>query len=146
MDISSLIKHSKAVWGQDHVRMKMAVTQAIHESNYVSKNGPSSLAKHHNNLFGIKGSGTAGSVWLPTWEMVNGKVVQVKAKFAKNLSISDSFRQHYNLMHKKRYRRVLKEPNIELTFVRLYQAGYATDEGYANKLVLIYRQYVRDQV
>lgn len=61
------------------VPASLTIAQATLESNW----GTSGLALQVNNLFGIKGKGTAGSVEMPTTEVVNGKAVMVAASFRK---------------------------------------------------------------
>ena len=68
-----------AVAAQQRYGVPAAVTiaQAIEESAW----GRSSLAAQYHNLFGIKGTGPAGSVSLPTSEYQGGHWVTVDAQF-----------------------------------------------------------------
>jgi flagellar protein FlgJ len=117
----------------------VCLTQAVHESGILKS--PSKLAAQYNNLFGIKGKGlTNKAVRLPTWEVINGKVVQVKAEFAYNDSLVDSIRQHYNLMQRPRYKPVLDAKTLDKAFEALYSCGYATDNLYSKKLMAVYKQ------
>lgn len=119
----------------------VSATQAIHESRKGS--GWSDLALKHNNWFGIKGSGTAGSVNLRTQEVLKGSEVTVRDGFAANYTIEESFLQHRRLMLRPRYERVRKSKTPEEAFKMLVVCGYATDKSYSEKLLRIYNQYVK---
>ena len=56
----------------------VTIAQAIDESGW----GQSDLAAQDHNLFGIKGTGPAGSVPMPTQEYVNGQPVSTSEVFA----------------------------------------------------------------
>jgi flagellum-specific peptidoglycan hydrolase FlgJ len=119
---------------------QVAITQALLESGLLSH--PSQLAMNSNNLFGIKGQGTAGSVNMPTQEYSSGQMQNVNSNFAQNKTIADSFMQHRNLLNKPRYAPVLASQTPSDAFNALQRAGYATDPNYANKLNNIYTNYV----
>jgi flagellum-specific peptidoglycan hydrolase FlgJ len=124
------------------IMQDVCLTQAVHESGLL--NHPSKLASQYNNLFGIKGKGlTNKTILLPTWEMVNGKVVRIKAPFAFNDNLSDSIKQHKALMNRPRYSRVKEAKTLDSAFKALYDCGYATDVGYASKLMAVYNQIQR---
>ncbi|HEY2241524.1 MAG TPA: glucosaminidase domain-containing protein, partial [Streptosporangiaceae bacterium] len=55
----------------------VTIAQAIDESDW----GRSSLASEDHNLFGIKGTGPAGTVALPTHEVYDGETVSITAQF-----------------------------------------------------------------
>ena len=52
----------------------------------------------HNNLFGIKGTGPAGSVLLPTQEFENGQWVTVDAPFRVYHNVAESISDHAELL------------------------------------------------
>lgn len=139
--IESVVKAAQAAYPDNPTMAGIAAAQAIHESNLLNK--PSGLALK-NNLFGIKGSGTAGSVNMPTYEFIKGKKVKVNAGFAANNTLEDSFIQHKNLMNKGtksnpgRYLPVLNAQTIEDAANALVKGGYATDPSYAKKLINLY--------
>lgn len=135
--IENIVKAAQAAYPDNPNMAKLAAAQAIHESNLLNK--PSKLARS-NNLFGIKGSGTAGSVNMPTWEVINGKKVNVNANFAANNSLEDSFIQHKNLMNRPRYKNVINSQSFEDAANAIYKAGYATDPSYTKKLVNTYNK------
>lgn len=132
--IKELVLH---VWPDDSIRQQIVLTQAVHESNII--NGGSRLFNKYNNLFGIKGAGTGGSVSMPTMEHVQGEWIKVYDKFAVYMSAEDSLKAHKELMHKPRYKNVLLAQTPLMGFQALQQAGYATDPKYADRLNIIYK-------
>jgi flagellum-specific peptidoglycan hydrolase FlgJ len=128
---------------QQETGVPAAITlgQIILESsgNY---NGLSGLAFEAKNLFGIKGTGTAGSVYWDTTEYVNGQKITIKAKFARYKTYYDSMVDHANLLLTPRYQRYLKDVTSIVDYAQgILDAGYATDPNYANKLLKIIYQY-----
>lgn len=94
-----------------------------------------------NNLFGIKGKGTAGSVISNTWEEYNGNRFRIDAEFRAYNNIHESWTDHKNLLlTSSRY-----EPFREVMHNRnqgawaLKRTGYATDSQYPLKLMEIIR-------
>lgn len=142
LTIEYLVRSAKEVYPNSEMMQKVAVTQAVHESGTLSRRGPSQLAKLYKNLFGIKKTGTDGSVMMPTWEEVDGEAVKVIAPFAKNHTYADSFRQHSRLMHYRRYQRVLSSEDCYEAFDMLQICGYATDSKYPVKLTRIYNLHI----
>jgi flagellum-specific peptidoglycan hydrolase FlgJ len=92
------------------------------------------------NLFGIKGTGPAGSVTVPTREVINGRSVTVNAAFRKYNTWMESFQDHSRLLQTSRYANCMRYRNDPDQFAReLQRAGYATDPQYASKLISIMR-------
>lgn len=90
------------------------------------------------NLFGIKGTGPAGSIRVSTQEFVNGRMVTIKDNFRKYNSWQESIEDHGRLLQNSRYGYALKynkDPNRYAQ--EIHQAGYATDPNYATKLISI---------
>src|SRR6185312_10540687 len=76
------------------VPASVTIAQAIEESAW----GRSSLAAQYHNLFGIKGTGPAGSVTLPTQEYQNGSWVTTDAHFAVYHNDAESIADHAELL------------------------------------------------
>jgi len=90
------------------------------------------------NLFGIKGTGPAGSIRVPTEEIVNGRRVTINDNFRKYNSWQESIEDHGRLLQNSRYARAMAVKNDPDQFAReLQRAGYATDPEYASKLISI---------
>lgn len=119
----------------------LAVAQAILESNLYGK--PSKLARQHNNLFGIKGKGTKGSVNMSTKEFISGSMTTLKDGFAANGSVEESFEQYKNLIDKPRYAKVKAASSFEDAAKEIRSAGYATDPNYTKMLINIYNKYLK---
>jgi flagellum-specific peptidoglycan hydrolase FlgJ len=129
-----------AIAAQSRYGVPAAVTiaQAIEESAW----GQSSLATNDNNLFGIKGSGPAGSDALPTQEFQNGGWVSTTAGFARYHNVAQSINDHGRLLATSGYythaMAVRHSPNA---FADALTGVYATDPGYGAKLIGLMRQY-----
>lgn len=95
------------------------------------------------NLFGIKGSGTNGSVISNTWEVYNGVSFRTDANFRAYYNVEESWADHKKiLLEKSRYqifRDVMYDPTLGAWAVR--RAGYATDPNYPIKLMNLIKQY-----
>ena len=72
----------------------VTIAQAIDESGW----GQSALAIRDHNLFGIKGTGPAGSDALPTREYENGQWVTVTAQFRVYHNVAESIADHSELL------------------------------------------------
>lgn len=121
----------------------MTAVQAILEAG-LRRSPPSKLAYEHNNLFGIKGKGTAGSVNMMTheWSEKTG-MVEIMQPFAKNISVEDSFAQHNKLFDLPRYQNLKMAKTFEEAARLIRLDGYATDPNYTLLLIEVYNQYVK---
>ena len=90
-----------AIAAQHRYGVPAAVTiaQAIDESGW----GQSQLAAQDHNLFGIKGTGPAGSVPMPTQEYVNGQPVSTSASFRVYHNAAESIDDHGRLLARSGY-------------------------------------------
>ncbi len=95
------------------------------------------------NLFGIKGTGPAGSITVPTTEYINGRYVTVQGTFRKYHTWRESIDDHARLLTtSSRYRNCMANKNNPDQFAReLQKAGYATSPTYASTLISIMKQY-----
>jgi flagellum-specific peptidoglycan hydrolase FlgJ len=129
-----------AIAAQQRFGVPAAVTiaQAIDESSW----GNSQLAAHDYNLFGIKGSGPAGSVTLPTQEYENGQWVTVQAQFRAYHNISESISDHAELLATSSYyQRAMADRGLPDAFAHDLTGVYATDPEYGANLVALMRLY-----
>jgi flagellum-specific peptidoglycan hydrolase FlgJ len=96
-----------------------------------------------NNLFGIKGSGSNGSVIVNTWEVYNGVSFRVDDYFRAYDSPYESWVDHKKLLLElERYagfRDVMYDYTLGAFAIR--RAGYATDPDYPIKLIYIINHY-----
>ncbi len=104
--------------------------------------------KFSNNLFGIKGKGTAGSVVSNTWEEYNGTAYRIDADFRAYNSPEESWSDHKKLLltasRYAPYREVMH--NSTLGAWALKRCGYATDSKYPTKLIDIIKRYNLQQL
>jgi hypothetical protein len=112
---------------------RLAAAQAQLES----RGGESGLASKYNNLFGIKGSGTAGSTSMPTLEQGPGGMYRTNAKFAAYSSQEDSIK-HWWAKVQRQWPEAAKATTLEGAAAGLrtgQQGGYATDRNYVAKVL-----------
>ena len=116
------------------VLASLTIAQAILESN----NGNSTLTREANALFGIKATNWRGKVWTgKTLEYYNpNKPTTITAGFRAYSSWEESIADHSKLlMSAGRYKAVVGERDYQKACKAIYNAGYATDPQYANKLI-----------
>ena len=120
----------------------VTIAQAILESYW----GSSRLAREANNYFGIKAqtrSGPAGMVWLDVWEVIGGRNIVQRQPFRAYSTIAESFVDHGRfILENGRYASALAAKDDARQFAReLNRDGYATDPGYAAKLIALMDRY-----
>lgn len=130
----------------------LQVAQAILETGW----GQSSPVDKYtgqisNNLFGIKGTGSAGSVTSNTWEEYNGVTYRIDAAFRAYYSASESWDDHQDLLLTKSWYGPFREVMFDSTqgAWALRRCGYATDSQYPVKLIDIIKRnglYKLDEV
>lgn len=126
---------------QSGVLASLTLAQAILESNW----GASALTVKANALFGIK----ADSKWsgktytIATKECYDGvNFVTVNAKFRAYSSWEQSIADHAAfLTGLSRYAAVIGERSYKKACAAVHKAGYATDPGYADKLIRLIETY-----
>lgn len=103
------------------------------------------------NLFGIKGTGPAGSVISNTWEEYDGVVYRVDDRFRAYHRLEESWYDHKDLLLTRSwyapFRAVMGDPVQGAWALR--RSGYATDSQYARKLIRIMNEnelYALDQL
>ncbi|WP_160723537.1 glucosaminidase domain-containing protein [Bacillus sp. USDA818B3_A] len=139
--IAPFVADAQRLHQEKGVPASITLGQIILESSG-KYNGLSGLAFQAKNLFGVKGTGTAGSVYMDTTEYVNGVKITTKAQFASYTTYYDSMLDHAELLLKPRYQKYLKDvTNIADYANGIQKGGYATDPNYATKLLKIIYQY-----
>ena len=108
--------------------------------------GLSGLAKQANNLFGMKGTGTAGSINMPTKEWKNGEYVTVNDSFAKYATPYDSLQAYAENFQSERYSKHLTQASNVNEFVQgVKDGGYATDPKYVDLVLDVIESNHLDQ-
>ncbi len=116
----------------------VTIAQAIDESGW----GQSSLATQDHNLFGIKGTGPAGSVVLPTEEYDDGTWVATSASFRVYYSVAESIADHTRLLATgESYQQAMADRHSPDAFADDLSGVYATDPNYGTNLISIMRLY-----
>jgi Mannosyl-glycoprotein endo-beta-N-acetylglucosaminidase len=116
----------------------VTIAQAIEESGW----GQSGLASRDHNLFGIKGTGPAGSDLLPTQEYQNGQMVNRTAIFRVYHDFAESIDDHGKLLATSGYYRQSMADRLNPDkFAASLTGIYATDPEYGAKLIGLMRQY-----
>jgi flagellum-specific peptidoglycan hydrolase FlgJ len=129
-----------AVAAQQRFGVPAAVTiaQAIEESAW----GHSGLAAQYHNLFGIKGTGPAGSVGLPTSEYEGGQWVTVDAQFRVYHNDAESIADHAELLATSGYyTRAMADRAVPDAFANDLTGVYATDPDYGANLIALMKLY-----
>ena len=121
----------------------LIVAQAALESGWGRREIRGADGTPSFNLFGIK----ADRAWrgpvteAVTTEFVDGAMQRVTARFRAYGSYEEAFADYAKfLTGNPRYARVLSAPDAEQAAAALQHAGYASDPGYAGKLVRLMRR------
>jgi flagellum-specific peptidoglycan hydrolase FlgJ len=136
--INEIAPGALAAQRQYGIPAAVTIAQAIEESTW----GQSQLASQYNNLFGIKGTGPAGSVTLPTQEYENGQWVTIEAPFRAYSNVGQSISDHTLLLATgSPYQRAMADRRSPDTFANDLTGVYATDPTYGASLISLMRQY-----
>lgn len=136
--IARIVPFAVADMQRSHIPASLTIAQAALESGW----GNSGLTVKANNLFGIKGSGPAGSIAVRTTEYINGKPVQVTAAFRAYNDWGESVADHSALIiggvswNRNLYSKVIGVDG-QTAAREIAAAGYATDPNYTAKLIQI---------
>jgi flagellum-specific peptidoglycan hydrolase FlgJ len=136
--ISQVVPGAIAAQSRYGVPAAVTIAQAIDESGW----GQSALAIRDNNLFGIKGTGPAGSDVLPTQEFQNGQMVTVSAPFRVYHNVAESIADHGQLLATgPDYQHAMADRHLPDAFATDLTGIYATDPQYGSNLINIMRLY-----
>ncbi|MCH2023466.1 MAG: glucosaminidase domain-containing protein [Saprospiraceae bacterium] len=140
--------HSKFATHEMHrskIPASITLAQAILESQY----GSSELAIYANNHFGIKASSSIGNnnqycLHSNEWDTESGKMEIMLSCFMKYKNVATCYASHSDFLTSRTiYSELFKFlPNDFKKWAKgLQKAGYATDPGYAEKLISLIEQY-----
>jgi len=88
-----------------------------------------------NNFFGIKSAKKGEGSLVPTWEVYNGKKVNIKDWFADYATVDEGIAARVKFAQGSRYRDSYSRAKTPYEAAEaLRRAGYATDPDYAKKL------------
>lgn len=145
--IERLVPHAQELQDGYGVLPSIILGQAILESNW----GKSTLASKYNNLFGIKAYGDQKKVSLETKEFVNEEWITIQGDFKVYDSWEQSMDDHTQLFvqgvdwNTALYEKVITATNYQEAAQALQDAGYATDPGYAQKIIQVIETYHLNQ-
>ncbi|HAZ1198764.1 TPA: glycoside hydrolase family 73 protein [Enterococcus faecium] len=145
--IERLVPHAQELQDGYGVLPSIILGQAILESNW----GKSTLASKYNNLFGIKAYGDQKKVSLETKEFVNEEWITIQGDFKVYDSWEQSMDDHTQLFvqgvdwNPALYEKVNTATNYQEAAQALQDAGYATDPGYAQKIIQVIETYQLNQ-
>ncbi|MTD38296.1 LysM peptidoglycan-binding domain-containing protein [Erwinia sp. CPCC 100877] len=144
--ISEIAGHASTAAAASDLYASVMIAQAILESDW----GRSALSAAPNyNLFGIKGSYQGQSVYMKTWEVINGQNVYIDAAFRKYPSPLESFYDNAYVLKNTSfqsgvyyYAGTWKSNTRSYKDATAYLTGrYATDPNYGTKLNSIIESY-----
>ncbi len=141
--VQKLLPHARAASASTGIPARFMMGQAALETGWgrTEIRGPDGQNSH--NLFGIKAGGSwkGRTVDVVTTEYVNGKPRKQLDRFRAYDSYADAFRDYADLLRgNARYQNVIAQGQDAAGFAHgLQQAGYATDPGYAQKLLGVIR-------
>ncbi|NMB26700.1 MAG: glycoside hydrolase family 73 protein [Tissierellia bacterium] len=124
-------------YGEYGILPSLTIAQAILESDWGNKH-------IENNIFGIKaGSSWKGKVAIrKTKEWDGKKYITKEARFRAYDSFEYSIRDYLKLIgESKRYEKVKGAKDYKEASRLIYEAGYATDPKYSQKLIDIIEEY-----
>lgn len=135
--IKDIAPYAQKIQKEFKILPSVVIAQACLESGY----GTSLLANQGKNIFGTKGDFKGESVIIQTMEYVNGVPVQVWNKFRKYPTWEESLRDLANLYvkgtswNRSLYTAVIGEKDYKKALKAIFDAGYASDPKYIEKLV-----------
>ncbi len=141
--IQVLLPEAKRAAAKIGVDPRMLLAQAALETGWGKKilQRPGGGSSH--NLFNIKaGRGWNGDrVQIGTLEYIGGVAVRKQAQFRAYENYRQSFEDYVALLHQPRYAKALNQAGDPKKYIEaLQESGYATDPGYARKILAIYHR------
>jgi flagellum-specific peptidoglycan hydrolase FlgJ len=136
--ISAVAPGAMAAQSRYGIPAAVTIAQAIDESGW----GQSELAAKDHNLFGIKGSGPAGTDAMPTQEFLDGGWVTTTAYFRMYHNVAESIADHSQLLATSpSYQRAMADRAVPDAFANDLTGVYATDPNYGSTLIGLMQLY-----
>lgn len=137
--VQKLLPHAQAASAASGIPASFMMGQAALETGWGRSEIRGADGRNSHNLFGIKAGGSwkGRTVDIVTTEYVGGQPQKQVDHFRAYDSYADAFRDYANLLRgDARYRNAIAQGQDAAGFAQgLQEAGYATDPGYAQKLV-----------
>lgn len=131
--LRAILPAAQAVQEKYGLPAEVMLAQAAQESNW----GRAAIGTY--NVFGIKGSGSQGSIRVKTHEVVHGRRITVHANFAHYGSYEEAFDAYARTLHNGSYNKALKHKDDPVRFAKDLQGIYATDPHYSSRLIRLMR-------
>ncbi|TVY03950.1 S-layer homology domain-containing protein [Paenibacillus cremeus] len=130
---------AKEGWTKYGILPSLTIAQSILECYW----GTNDLVNQANNIFSIKKGydWTGETVTVNADEFINGQWVKEMSEFRKYPTLKDSILDHSKFLTSTRYKAVVNESNYKKVTKAIYDAGYATDPLYTQKLMALIEQY-----
>lgn len=140
--IQSILPYAKQVETTYGIPTSVTIGQAIHESAGGTRTPKDVYSgKESFNLFGVKGSGDAGSVKSWTWESINGVRKNIVANFRAYENWGGSLNDYGKLLSTDRYKSAFSTNNPYEFVEKVRASGYATDPNYTKGVTSIMKSY-----
>lgn len=140
--VKAVMPHARRVAAELGVDPRLLVAQAALETGWGRSIIRNSDGTSSHNLFNIKAhrSWTGPVTTVRTREYLGGAATMVRDAFRSYDSFEASFRDYVDFLKTNpRYRQALAQTHDPASFARSLQAaGYATDPGYAKKILSIF--------
>ncbi|MDA8129708.1 MAG: flagellar assembly peptidoglycan hydrolase FlgJ [Betaproteobacteria bacterium] len=137
--VRKLLPHAQAASAASGIPASFMMGQAALETGWGRSEIRGADGRNSHNLFGIKAGGSwkGRTVDIVTTEYVAGQPQKQVDRFRAYDSYADAFRDYAALLRSDaRYRNAIAQGQDAAGFAQgLQEAGYATDPGYAQKLV-----------
>lgn len=143
--IAHLTPLARQIEKETGIYWKVAVVQSAHESGW----GNSGLARKACNLFGftLGSTWTGKSIYLPTWEWIGGKRVDMKRGFRAYNSWYDSLSDWARVLSRLKiysdaYKYLQRGEDGAEQAIEAMSKHYATDPLYAKKLITMFHDFL----
>ena len=142
--INSIKDEALVGYKESNILPSLTIAQAILESSW----GKSGLTVKANNLFGVKAYSdwTGESITLSTKEYTSdGDSYTIDAQFKVYPTLSDSIKDHNELLSTDRYEKVRSANSYIDACNAILECGYATSPSYSEMLIEIIENYNLNQ-
>lgn len=135
--INSIKDEAIKGYNEYNIYASLTIAQAILESSW----GKSKLSKDANNLFGVKAyndwNGDIYTISTKEYSNTYNDYIYIDANFKYYNSITDSVKDHNELLNTERYAKVRSSNNYVEACNAILECGYATSPSYSKKLIEI---------
>ncbi|UOF88864.1 glucosaminidase domain-containing protein [Fodinisporobacter ferrooxydans] len=140
--ISTIAQAAQEFQIQSNVFASVTIAQAALETGWCNFLPVDKYTgKQSYNLFGVQGNGPNGHVLCDTQEYYNDRLATVEVQFAAYDNFFESIAGHAQVLLRDNFAPVREAATPEEACRQLYRCHYATDPGYADKLIAIIDEF-----